>query len=161
MSEPDWLTFARRFIGLKEIPGTENNPIILQWLYKLKAWWREDETPWCGLFVASCLNETGYPIAKNWMRARAWLDWGIKLDFPTVGCVVVYERVGGGHVGFVVGRNIDGHLMTLGGNQSNKVSIAPFQTDRVLGYRWPAGVVLRVGALPVLNHNGEVSSNES
>jgi uncharacterized protein (TIGR02594 family) len=147
---------------LREIPGTEHNPVILNWLYKLKAWWRDDETPWCGLFVASCFNELGYPIARTWMRARAWLDWGIVLHFPTVGCVVVFERQGGGHVGFVVGRDVDNNLMVLGGNQGNKVSIAPFSLDRVLGYRWPNNTVLSiVDKLPIVDSNGIVSANEA
>jgi len=159
--EPDWLIFARRFIGLKEIPGTENNPIIVNWLVKLKAWWREDETPWCGLFVAAVFNDCGIEIAKNWMRARAWLEWGIILPEPTVGCVVIYSRNGGGHVGFVVGQDQAGNLMTLGGNQSNKVTIAPFPKERVLGYRWPGHKVIRIARLPIVDSDGKVSTNEA
>lgn len=157
--KPWWLIEAEQYIGLKEIPGTEHEPTILKWLYELKAWWRDDETPWCGLFVAHCLSSTALP--QHWYRARAWLDWGIKLDFPTVGCVVIYERKGGGHVGFLVGRDANGNLMTLGGNQGNKVSIAPFPYERVLGFRWPNKEVLNVSPLPLINSDGKISTNEA
>jgi uncharacterized protein (TIGR02594 family) len=162
MNEPRWLPYARRFIGLKEIPGTENNPVIIDWLIKLKAWWREDETPWCGTFVAAVCINSGIPLPVHWYRARGWLDWGSPLDFPVLGCVVVYERKGGGHVGFVMGEDQNGNLMTLGGNQSNKVSIAPFDRSRVLGYRWPAGErVLSVYPLPLIESGAKVSFNEA
>lgn len=160
-SEPAWLVYARQFLGLKEIPGTENNPIIVNWLIRLKAWWRNDETPWCGVFVAAVISNCGFPIAKHWYRARDWLDWGLVVDFPVVGSVVVFERKGGGHVGFVVGEDQNRNLMVLGGNQSNRVSIAPFDRSRVLGYRWPVGTVFIVSQLPLIESGAKVSFNEA
>jgi uncharacterized protein (TIGR02594 family) len=161
MNEPDWLTYARQFLALKEIPGTENNPTIVNWLIKLKAWWREDETPWCGTYVAAVLANSGIPIAQHWYRARDWLNWGVSIAFPVVGAVVVFERKGGGHVGFVVGEDQNQNLMVLGGNQGNRVSIAPFDIARVLGYRWPAGTVVRIGTLPLIESGARVSTNEA
>ena len=58
MSEPSWLKIARSYEGLKEIPGPRHNQTIIRWLGKLKAWWSDDETPWCGVFVAG-LGTTG------------------------------------------------------------------------------------------------------
>jgi uncharacterized protein (TIGR02594 family) len=57
--EPHWLPIARKYIGLTEIPGKAHNPTILRWLTELKAWWKDDETPWCGTFVAAVLREAG------------------------------------------------------------------------------------------------------
>ena len=160
MREPEWLTYARKFLDLREIPGTQHNPIIIDWLMRLRVWWRDDETPWCGTYCAHVMATFGVPLPKHWYRARDWLNWGDKLDFPTIGCIVVFSRDGGGgHVGFVVGRSVDNHLMVLGGNQGNKVSISPFDQNRVLGYRWPSGKVLQV-VLPILDSNGKVSANE-
>lgn len=139
MIEPRWLTQARAYLGEREIPGPRHNPLILGWLHRLRAWWADDEVPWCGTFVAAVLDQSGLPIAANWMRARAWLDWGTSIPLPLVGCVVVFERGPTmGHVGFVVGRSDGGDLLVLGGNQSNAVSVAAFPRSRVLGYRWPA-----------------------
>jgi uncharacterized protein (TIGR02594 family) len=158
MKEPAWLEYARKFLGLREIPGIESNPVIVNWLIKLRAWWRDDSTPWCGLFVAVCISESGIALPKHWYRARDWLNWGQPLSFPVVGAVVVYERKGGGHVGFIVGKDQNGDLMTLGGNQGDRVSIAPFSRDRVLGYRWPAAAVVVLAELPILASGPRVST---
>lgn len=73
------------------------------------------------------------------------------LAAPALGCVVVFEREGGGHVGFLVGRTPGGLLLVLGGNQGNQVNVRAFEKHRVVGYRWPAGEPApRPAALPVM-----------
>lgn len=162
MSEPDWLIEARRHLGVAETPGPRHTPVIQSWLHKLRAWWQDDETPWCGVFVAACMDTVGHILPKNWMRARAWADWGIRLSAPVLGCIVVFERQGGGHVGFVVGRTVRGDLVVLGGNQGNKVSISPFSRDRVLAYVWPPSVPMPMHqGLIVLADHGQLSTNEA
>jgi len=158
--DPVWLDRARAYIGVTETPGKETTPTIAGWLLGLKAWWRDDETPWCGVFVAQCMKESGVALPAAWFRARGWLDWGVPIFAPMVGCVVVFERTGGGHVGLVLGRDTAGRLLVLGGNQGNHVGIAPFDPGRVLGYRWPVGVTMaKVAAnLPVLASNGAPTS---
>lgn len=61
------------------------------------------------------------------------------MDKPAHGCVVVFARQGGGHVGLLVGEDTAGNLLILGGNQGNAVNIRAFPRDRVLAYRWPPG----------------------
>lgn len=162
LGEPKWMIEARKHIDLAEIPGPKHHPEILRWLKKLQAWWSEDETPWCGTFVAHCMQEADLPIPKFWMRAKAWAEWGTRLSTPVPGCVVVFERKGGGHVGFVVGRTSSNLLMVLGGNQGNRVSIAPFESSRVIGYFWPASVPLPLDrAVPLMTATGPVSTNEA
>jgi uncharacterized protein (TIGR02594 family) len=163
MNEPAWLVVARSDIGIREIPGAPTEPRIAGWLKKLGALWSDDATPWCGTACAAWMAAAGMPIPKHWYRARAWLDWGETLAAPALGCVVIYARTGGGHVGLVVGANKFGHLMTLGGNQGDAVSIRPFEMSRVLGYRWPAGAADRPGgrSLPQFLSNGSVSTNEA
>lgn len=135
--EPRWLELARADIGVRETPGKETTPTIRRWLIELNAWWRDDETPWCGVALAYWMKAAGQEIPKHYYRARAWLDWGTTLCKPIVGCVVIFERGAGGHVGLVVGRSPTDRLLVLGGNQSDSVSIAAFSRARVLGYRWP------------------------
>lgn len=162
MDEPIWLTEARKHEGLAEIPGLRHNATILRWLQQLKAWWQDDETPWCGVFVAHCIDQAGLPLPKFWMRAKAWADWGSRLAAPVPGCIVVFDRKGGGHVGFVVGRTANGLLMVLGGNQGNRVSIAPFELCRVLAYVWPASLPMPgQHALAVMSHTCAPSANEA
>lgn len=155
--EPPWLSLARNYIGTEEIPGPEHNWRITRWLVRLKAFWTDDETPWCGVFVAAMLQDYA-DLPPVWARARAWLDWGQELEHPELGCVVVFERGPTmGHVGFVAGRDLAGNLMVLGGNQGNRVSIAAFPRSRVLGYRWPKDHEIVAAALPL----GEAQTSRS
>jgi len=161
-SDPLWLTIARRDLGIEETPGKETTPAIRRWLIELGAWWRDDATPWCGVALAYWMKEAGAPIPKQYYRARAWLDWGTALNQPALGCVVVFERRGGGHVGLVVGRNELDYLLVLGGNQGDKVCIASFSPDRVLGYRWPLlDLAGYQDALPMLSAARPISTNEA
>lgn len=162
MSDPAWLAIARTQIGVAEVPGKGDSPVIARWLRTLGAWWTDDATPWCGTFVGWCLREAGQEVPRHWYRARAYLEWGVQTAQPDVGSVVIFERTGGGHVGFVVGQDERNRLMVLGGNQGDRVSIAPFDRARVLGYRWPSYPPPWLRQLPRLASNGApLSTNEA
>jgi uncharacterized protein (TIGR02594 family) len=152
MNEPRWLTIARTYEGVAEIPGPRHSPVIAGWLHRLGAWWADDETPWCGIFCAAVADKAGLPVPRNYFRARAWLDWGVPLASPIAGCVAVLERGPQmGHVGFVVGQDTTWRqfLLILGGNQGNAVNVSAFDRNRVIGYRWPAAEPLpQMMALP-------------
>jgi uncharacterized protein (TIGR02594 family) len=75
--------------------------------------------------------------------ARSWAEASCveKLDKPLKGCVVVKSRGAypKGHV-FFLDRIQGGHVMGLGGNQSNKVCISgEGQLSQVIGFYWPKG----------------------
>jgi uncharacterized protein (TIGR02594 family) len=162
MSDPAWLAIARRDEGLLEIAGAQTAPRIRQWLADLGAWWRDDETPWCGVAVAAWMQAAGLERPKHWYRAKGWLDWGVPLEYAVLGAVVVFERKGGGHVGLCVGYDdAKGALMVLGGNQGNKVSVLPFDPARVLGYRWPPIAPPSDTPLPLMASNIDFSNNEA
>lgn len=141
MTEPSWLTAARRDIGVKEIPGKGDSPVIQRWLRELKAWWSDDATPWCGVAVAHWMASVGITPPRHWYRALAWSDWGVQLRRPALGAVVVFGRAGGGHVGLVVGTDPAGRLLVLGGNQADAVNIRAFDPERVVAFRWPSNHV--------------------
>lgn len=155
-----WIDEAYKHLGLKEVAGKGTNITIQSWLSTLRAWWRDDETPWCGTFVAHCIKTAGYSTPKHWYRAMDWLNWGVEIAAPCYGCVVVFSRTGGGHVGFVVGKDKKGHLVVLGGNQGNAVTVAPFEVDRVVGYRMPESTYSR-SKLPLMAVAAGVSTNEA
>lgn len=179
MSELAWIAEARKYVGLKEVKGIGNNPIILSWLDAFgnfskedKAWWSDDSTPWCGVFLGYILGVSDRFVVKNWFRALAWESpMMTKLSAPAYGCIVTFNRKGGGHVGFVVGKDRFGNLMVLGGNQGDQVSIIPFAMSRVSAYYWPSfykdGKCIQSSPaasrynLPLLNSNGRVSTNEA
>lgn len=179
MNELSWIFKARSYIGLTEVRGSKHNPTLIAMLKAMgkyssesKAWWVDDETPWCGLFVGYTLGVSGRFVVKDWYRALEWESEHLtKLDKPAYGCIVTFNRKGGGHVGFVVGRDKFDNIMVLGGNQNNQVSIIPFDTDRVSAYYWPSfwrdGKCVKsapdIGryTLPLLQSNGQVSTNEA
>lgn len=137
---PRWLKIAALDIGLREIPGTQHAPRIQSWLRTLGAWWDDDETPWCGVAVAAWMRESGVVLPKHWYRAKAWGDgWGRKLNRPITGCVVVFDRAGGGHVGLLSSVSENGSLNVLGGNQGNEVNIRNFPLSRNPAFYWPPG----------------------
>ncbi len=137
--ELPWIATARAHIGLHEIKGRRHNKTILSWLKRLRAWWSDDETPWCGSFVAEMLTESGRYVVKHWYRAKAWANAAemTRLNSPAYGCIVVFSRRGGGHVGFVVGKQ-GNKICVLGGNQNDEVNIKAFGKRRVVGYYWPS-----------------------
>ena len=53
---------------------------------------------------------------------------------PVVGCIAVFTRESGGHVGFHLGETKTS-IRLLGGNQSDEVSESPQNRSRLLGYR--------------------------
>lgn len=163
MGDQAWVREARKFLGQREVAGAQSAPFISRWLQDLGAWWRDDETPWCGVAVAAWMRACGIAPPKAWYRAKAWADWGLPLVAPVAGAVVVFERRGGGHVGLIVGKDAAGRLMVLGGNQGDAVSIVPFDRARVLAYRWPAEhmALLPTKGLPLLASSGASSRNEA
>ncbi|MCB2048573.1 MAG: TIGR02594 family protein [Novosphingobium sp.] len=159
--ELPWIAEARRLIGQREIPGPRHNSWIAKGWARLGAgWFNDDETPWCGFFVAHCLDAAGqpYPGKGAFARAREWASWG-KASPPRYGCIAVFGRQGGGHVGFAVGESAS-NLYILGGNQSNAVNIMPIAKSRLLATRWPAGLPLSTVPLPPMN-GGVISRNEA
>lgn len=147
--EPAWLKTARSYLGQDEVPGSASNPVILQMAAAIgakyprqrayAATYTNDDIKWCGVFTGACLaiNDVepifGATATDRWMWAQAWKQFGIALDQPRIGCIVVFAR----HVGFYVGEDGDYYLI-LGGNQSNTVKISRFAKSSAEALRWPA-----------------------
>lgn len=136
---------ARALVGTKELPGPANSPKIMGWGNALGARilgiaYTADSVPWCGLFAAWCMHKAGHAPPKIAIRAKAWATWGREVKSPIVGAVAVFDRQGGGHVGFVAGSYPNGDLAILGGNQGDAVNVRRFPRDRLMTLRWPAGV---------------------
>ena len=159
---PSWLRIAYEFKGTKEIPGPKHSSTIQNWLTYLNAWWNDDETPWCGVFLGYVFKKAGYPIPKMYMRAKAWLNWGVTIPRPIVGCVAILDRKGGGHVFLVMAITPRGNPVGIGGNQGNAVTIAEFDRERVLGYRVPQDWdISRAKSVSVVASAATLSTNEA
>lgn len=169
MTQPKWLETALKYIGTKEIPGKDNNPIIIDWWKKIKQGGiKDDETAWCAAFVGGVLEECGITSSRS-AGARSYQNWGHRLNGPAVGAIVSFWRDDPkgwkGHVGFVVGKDQAGNLLVLGGNQGDTVNIKPFAITRVLAYSWPVTVELPkeigLNLLHVAQSDGKLSTNEA
>lgn len=138
-----WFQEARRIIGIKERVGPGSNPTIIDWAKAAGISYASDDIPWCGLFVAHCISSTirDEPLPANPLGARQWLKFGAPCR-PVLGSILVFWRDKAtsykGHVGFYAGEEESGVFQVLGGNQSNSVSIARINPDRLLQARWPA-----------------------
>lgn len=161
--EPAWTVAARSKIGTAEIPGPKHNPWILaMWKRVGVTWFGDDETAWCGGFMAWCMAEAGIasPPKGELARAAAWASWGIACR-PQLGAIGVKRRTGGNHVFQIVGETRDKRFFkALGGNQRNKVSIVDIAKADAFAIRWPPGVAEMHILLPVLPA-GTISTNEA
>jgi uncharacterized protein (TIGR02594 family) len=138
-----WLTIARGEIGVHETTGPKHTPRILEYHQATRLKATADEIPWCSAFVTWCLAQAGVASTRSAM-ARSYLDWGVHLAYPVVGCVVVYPRgdnAAQGHVGFV--ESVNGKKIgVLSGNSQNSVNVKQRFYAGALGFRWPADVAL-------------------
>jgi len=107
---------AQRFVGIKEVGGSVDNPQIMAMLNLDMSWPENDEVPWCSAFANYVCWLLRLPRSKN-LRARSWLEVGkgIPLDMAEAGDIIVLKRGKGeqpgpevlkapGHVGFYAGR---------------------------------------------------------
>lgn len=156
--EPKWIAEGYKYLGVHEIKGEQHHPSILQWWKDIKRGGiRDDETPWCAAYVGAMFERVGIRSSR-FESAMSYLEWGMPLKEPYYGCVAVFTRTGGGHVGFVVGVAENGDLMVLGGNQSDEVNIRSFPRSRVSGYRWPLNEL--VNGKPLSLMVGRLSESE-
>lgn len=165
MKEPGPLMLkeALKLYGVAEIVGEKHNPTILNWAKEIGVddVYKADETPWCGLFVGVIARRSGKEIPKTPLWAKSWAKWGKSCD-PSLGCVLVFEREGGGgHAGLYVGEDYDFYHV-LGGNQKNCVCVRRIEKKRCIAAR-----ELYIHARPnnvrkiVLSPHGMISSNEA
>lgn len=152
---PEWLLVMRTITGMTETPGDADNPKILAMRDVIATTWpdmadycdeyQHDATPWCGLAAAYCMTMAGIrpPFGKTdtdrWMWALAWADddaFGTVLDAPVLGCVVVMERSGGGHVTLYESTSGSSYKCR-GGNQSDAVTLASYPISGVVALVWP------------------------
>lgn len=164
---PPWLAAARALNGTREAAGAANNPTILGWAKRLGTKvlgmvYNADSVPWCGLFVAHCMHEAGIAPAPIAVRAKAWASWGARLrpERLAPGAVLVFERPGGGHVGFYVGEDATAYHV-LGGNQGDRVSIMRIAKDRLVASRWPTGVAVNGGPVRLSTSGAPLSKDEA
>ncbi len=167
-TRPLWVIEGLKWLNLREASGDADNPEILKWAQdeggEIAKDYKHDEIPWCALYANMVLTKVGIKGTET-LWALDWNNWGQKLAAPAVGAFAPMKRTGGGHIVIVVGRDKQGNLMCLGGNQDDAVNIKPFPAQRPLSFRWPVGVALpcKTGleSLPLMRSDGRVSTKEA
>lgn len=166
---PLWLTVSLANLGLKEAPGSRNNPELVADIRTVAKDYQDDATPWCAGWVSFCLSKAGEKPSSRPLWALSYADTAhepiVRLPGPAVGAIAVKSRNGGGHVTFVAGRTRSGALACCGGNQNDQVSVAPYNPEVFLGFFWPKGSPLygqtKLSALPIVNTAGKPVSSEA
>jgi uncharacterized protein (TIGR02594 family) len=143
---------AQRYVGIKEIKGAVDNPVVMAMLRLDSSWPEHDEVPWCSAYVNWIAWHLRLPRSKS-LRARSWLEIGTPIQplNAVQGFDVVILRQSKddpdenvikyrGHVGFfssivVSASNYPVAINVLGGNQSNRVSVVEYNMDKFLGIR--------------------------
>lgn len=127
------------YIGVKEIPGVKENPIIINWIKNIVKSFKgkEEEISWCSIVLMNILKPN-YNITNANISARSWLNVGEKIKTPIENdCIVVLWREKRtswkGHVGIYVKHDAN-YVYILGGNQGDKVCIQRYPLYRVLNY---------------------------
>lgn len=164
LKPPPWMAIAAQYLGLRETPGPASNPTILGWAKALGVRvlgiaYGSDAVPWCGLFVAQVMTEAGFKPPAIAVRARAWSTWGEPCE-PCEGAILVFERAGGGHVGFYVAERSNA-FRVRGGNQGDAVSDAWIPRDRLVASRWPPGARPRGLPLKLAGTATDLSTREA
>lgn len=164
---PAMLVEALRHYGILEHKGQGSNPNIISWAKEVgvSGWYKDDDIPWCGLFVGVIAKRCKYPFdGMKSLGARNWVNWGqaVPKGQEKLFNVLIFARPGGGHVGFYVGENKDNFLV-YGGNQSNAVGFAWIAKSRLVAARKP---VYAIGEPPnvrkvLLTFDGTLSGNEA
>jgi hypothetical protein len=96
------------------------------------------------------VGSLSYCLAKNGIRpvfgktenerflwGGAWQKFGVRLDKPKLGCVMVFTRSGRSHVAFYEGEEGSDYLIR-GGNQSDAVTLMRMHRSKCTAAMWPA-----------------------
>lgn len=146
---------ALDILGTIEVTGTGSAKLILGWRDELNisaAAYPNDGVPWCGLAAGICAKRAGKNLSSvgNVLWALNWTKFGVQIDRPMLGDIMVWKRAGGGHVNQYVGEEIVNGVLFyhgIGGNQADQVNIMAKRADvglvaarRPIYHVQPAGV---------------------
>lgn len=155
-----WMGIAMQELGQSEVLGSNHNPKIVEYLKTTGSWWNSDETAWCSGFVNWAVSKSNI-IGTNSARALSWKNWGNSISQASYGSIAILDYNNGrGHVGFVLGQNLNGDIILLGGNQSNMVNLSVFPANEIDGYIYPTGHSSSY-FLPIFNIYGITNFNQT
>lgn len=154
-----WLTFAEkeRSLGIHRGGGATSNEHITSYAKATSMGTTTDANyAYCAAFANWCLAQAGYSGTNNAMAA-SFKTWGraTRGGKAAYGAVAVIKfPEGGHHVTFIIGKNGESRLITLGGNQGSNhaVSKSSVPASWVVALRYPKDY-------PDLDEDYELNSN--
>ncbi|NDW04055.1 NlpC/P60 family protein [Jiella pacifica] len=136
------LAEARKWIGLKEIPGPVDNEQIVKWGKAAGiTWWNNDDDAWCAVAINGWLVACGFPSTKSAL-ARSFCNYGKRITVPVPGAIGVIPRGSSptfGHVFLIEKVHANGTVTAINGNVSNMVKRSTYTISSILndGLRLP------------------------
>lgn len=172
---PEWMpiALAENAKNVREISGsTENSDVVKYMGTNRYGYRRDDNTSWCGSFVAWVLTQAGKTVSTVPERALTWgrpsahnegyWPGGIRVAGPIYGAIAVKSRDGGGHVTFVMGKDADDPtiLHCLGGNQDNKLQVSRYNRGVFSAFMVPEDYPHSCCELPVYSGTSVAAGSE-
>lgn len=124
---PPHMLYATIELGVKEYTSDGKNPRITEYFTAAGMPYLDQQTSWCGVFLAYCLQKAGYTFGPQFVRklanSQTWFGFPERVGPPQVGDVVILTNQQDGrfgHVGLFV-QETDRAVLLLGGNQKNEV----------------------------------------
>jgi len=162
VNPPLMVQHALELIGFTETPqpGNHVDPVIKGWATEAGIDCGDEREPWCGLFMGLMAHRSDKEFPSEPMWALNWEKFGVPVDQPMLGDVLVLTRNGGGHVTMYVAEDDDA-FHCLGGNQSRSVCITRIAKDRNPAFRRPHYNVQPDSVKPYrVEANGELGASE-
>ena len=135
--EPEYLVIADLYVGFHEV---RNREVLKKFLGVDPV-----QYEWCAAFVNAALHKRSIPgsetVSDNPLLARSFLNWGVEVQEPQIGDVVVFPRGSAGwqgHVGFyILTATVEGveYYIILGGNQNDEVSYELYPSSTAISIR--------------------------
>lgn len=152
---PPWLEAMKDITGTHEVDGDGDNPTILGWaayigkkypdMAEYCAGYKHDAVPWCGLTVAYCMAAAGIrpqfgaTDTDRFLWANSWTQFGVAIETPQPGDVLVFKWANGGHHVTLYDHETDGDKYACrGGNQGDEVNVTLFPMAACIAIRRPA-----------------------
>lgn len=163
---PKMITEGINLLGIKEVPGNNDNPQIMAMAKALglEKIYLHDEMPWCALAQSYLCLKTGKPLPGqkyDLLRAISFANWGNPVKSPQLGDVLIFKREGGAHVAMYIAES-ENTYHVMGGNQGDAYSIVEIAKSRLFTARNFYQTAAPASAKKYyLNSSGKLSVNEA